>query len=138
MSAIERLLERLEGVRRTGAGKWRARCPAHGSRGLTLAIAERDDRVLIRCHAECETEAVMRAVGLQMSDLYEKPLNHSLERIRRPWSASDVLDIALQEVSVAAIVINDIAERRSVTAIDLNRLLTAGARLTSLNQLVKG
>jgi hypothetical protein len=73
-----------------------------------------------------------------MSDLYEKPLNHSLERIRRPWSASDVLDIALQEVSVAAIVINDIAERRSVTAIDLNRLLTAGARLTSLNQLVKG
>jgi hypothetical protein len=138
MSAIERLLERLEGVRRTGAGKWRARCPAHGSRGLTLAIAERDDRVLIRCHAECETEAVMRAVGLQMSDLYEKPLNHSLERIRRPWSASDVLDIALQEVSVAAIVINDIAERRSVTAIDLNRLLTAGARLTSLNQLVNG
>lgn len=138
MSAVERLLGRLEGVRRTGVGKWRARCPAHGSRGLTLAIAERDDRVLIRCHAECETEAVMRAVGLQMSDLYEKPLNHSLERIRRPWSASDVLDIALQEVSVAAIVINDIAERRSVTAIDLNRLLTAGARLTSLHQLVKG
>lgn len=136
MSAVERLLGRLEGVRRTGVGKWRARCPAHGSRGLTLAIAERDDRVLIRCHAECETEAVMRAVGLQISDLYEKPLDHSRERIRRPWSASDVLDVVMIERNVLLIVAADFRERREISEQDWTRLTDCARRLSRLAELV--
>ena len=63
------LLSRLEGVKRAGKG-WRARCPAHGGRSESLSIIESDSgRVLVRCHAQCSTAAIVAAVGLHLSDL---------------------------------------------------------------------
>jgi DNA primase len=48
MSA-EALLAHLDKVRRTGAGRWIARCPAHDDKSPSLAIRELDDgRTLIR------------------------------------------------------------------------------------------
>jgi 5S rRNA maturation endonuclease (ribonuclease M5) len=48
-----------------------ARCPAHEDRSPSLSIGLSDDgRVLIRCHAGCESEAVVHALGLTWSDLY--------------------------------------------------------------------
>jgi hypothetical protein len=65
------LLERLDGVRRTGPGTWRARCPSHGSKSLTLAIREADDgKVLLKCFAECSVDEVVGAVGLKLEDLF--------------------------------------------------------------------
>ena len=42
MSAASKLLERLEGVRSTGPGKWQALCPAHADRDPSLSIDETD------------------------------------------------------------------------------------------------
>ena len=44
MSAAARVLERLPRARPFRAGQWRAPCPSHQSRGLTLGVAERDGR----------------------------------------------------------------------------------------------
>ena len=67
---IELVLGRLRGARRSGNG-WLARCPAHDDHAPSLSIAEGPDgRVLLRCHAGCETEAVVRALGLSMRDLF--------------------------------------------------------------------
>ena len=67
---VPRLLARLEGVRRSGAG-WMARCPAHEDRHASLSVAEGDDgRALVICHAGCDTDAVVKAAELEMSDLY--------------------------------------------------------------------
>ena len=52
MSA-DALLSRLDGVKKTGHGQWIARCPAHEDRSPSLSIAEKDDRVLVHCHAGC-------------------------------------------------------------------------------------
>lgn len=71
MSApVDRILARLEGVRRSGPG-WRANCPiGHRSRG-TLAIAEADTgAVLMRCHAGCAAAEIVAAVGLTLADLF--------------------------------------------------------------------
>jgi hypothetical protein len=50
---------------------FRARCPAHGSRGGTLAVREgAGGAVLLKCHAGCTAEAVMHALQLELRDLF--------------------------------------------------------------------
>jgi Protein of unknown function (DUF3631)/Toprim-like len=70
VSGAERLLGRLEGVRRSGKG-WTARCPAHEDRQPSLSIAEGEDgRLLLHCFAGCPVERVVAAVGLELRDLF--------------------------------------------------------------------
>lgn len=77
------ILDRLEGVRSTG-GKHRAKCPAHGSKGLTLAVTlGRDDLPLIHCFAGCEPEQVLAAVGLSWTDVYP-PRNGTAAQVVQP------------------------------------------------------
>ena len=137
MSAAARVLERLPRARLVRAGQWRAPCPSHQSHGLTLGVAERDGRVLLHCFAGCETGAVLASLGLQLADLFDRPLDHSRDRVRRAWSASDVLELALAEVAVVVVVAADLAEGRPVSATDWHRLSQASSRLARLDQLVR-
>ncbi len=67
---VDRILEQLERVKRSGSG-WQARCPAHADRHGSLSVGEGDDgRVLVYCHAGCTVEAVVGALGLEMGDLF--------------------------------------------------------------------
>jgi putative DNA primase/helicase len=71
MTAAERLLERLEGVRATGDRRWEARCPAHDDRKASLGIGVgQKEQALLYCHAGCETADVLEALGLGFRDLY--------------------------------------------------------------------
>ncbi len=64
------LLDRLEGVRKSGAG-WTARCPAHADRRASLAVGRGDDgRWLLKCHAGCAFDAVVGALGIDARDLF--------------------------------------------------------------------
>jgi hypothetical protein len=137
VSAAAKILERLDGVRRAGDGRWRARCPSHGSRGGTLAIAERDDRVLLHCFAGCETGAVLASLGLELTDLFDRPLDHSRERVRRAWSASDVLSLVLEETAVVAVIASDVLDRRTIAEADWQRLARASQRLDRLATMVR-
>jgi AAA domain len=48
-----------------------ARCPAHDDEHASLSVnVGEDGRVLIHCHGPCETEDVLVALGLTMSDLF--------------------------------------------------------------------
>ena len=70
MRPVERVLDRLEGVR-TSNDSWKAPCPAHADKVPSLSISEGDDgRALIKCFAGCETEDVLSKLGLQMKDLF--------------------------------------------------------------------
>lgn len=73
-TAYERVLDALAhtGMKtKTSGDKARAQCPAHGSRGLSLSIKRTDDRVLVKCFAECELDEVLDAVGLALVDLFD-------------------------------------------------------------------
>jgi hypothetical protein len=69
---IDDVLPRLQGVRcHQEAGKWEARCPAHDDRKPSLGVAVgKDDRVLLHCQAGCPVEAIVKAIGLEMADLF--------------------------------------------------------------------
>jgi hypothetical protein len=67
----ELVLSRLKGVRATPNG-WDALCPAHDDQHPSLGVAVgKDGKVLLTCRSRgCSAEAVCRALGLDLSDLF--------------------------------------------------------------------
>ncbi len=68
--AVDDILSRLHRVRRSRNG-WTALCPSHQDRERSLSIAIGDDgRVLLRCFAGCPVEAIVKALGLELKELF--------------------------------------------------------------------
>lgn len=66
----DNLLSRLHKVKRNGANKWMACCPAHDDRTPSLAIRVTDDnRILIHCFAGCDPLSILNAISMGMADL---------------------------------------------------------------------
>jgi hypothetical protein len=69
MTVIENIVDKLE-AKRNGRG-WIVKCPAHDDRKPSLSISQgADGRVLLKCHAGCETSAILAAIGYDMKDLF--------------------------------------------------------------------
>ncbi|HEC32597.1 MAG TPA: hypothetical protein ENI41_08905, partial [Deltaproteobacteria bacterium] len=66
---IREFLLRLEKVKKY-SGYWMARCPAHDDRDPSLYVSEENGRIRVKCYAGCSTEEVLRALGLERSDLF--------------------------------------------------------------------
>jgi hypothetical protein len=70
MTPIENLLGKLPDANKAGNG-WSARCPAHEDQRPSLSIAQGDNgTALVKCHAGCDTSAILAAVGLKLADLF--------------------------------------------------------------------
>jgi hypothetical protein len=131
MSNVDNLLQHLDKVRRTGAGTWSARCPAHDDRGPSLTIAEKDDgRILVHCFAGCDVQDVLGAVGLTFSDLYPpRVVDHLVKPDRRPFPAADVLRaIGFEALVVAAAAVAMLAGE-PFSELDRERLILAVSRI---------
>ena len=103
-SPVELVLERLEGVRRSGTG-FEARCPAHADDTPSLSINEGSQgQALLKCHAGCSQDQVLDAleiIGIPKTHLFphdrektttreskvSSPINsHTIDEIRSwPW-----------------------------------------------------
>lgn len=134
------LLSRLDRVKRTGPGRWIARCPAHGDKSPSLSIRECDDgRVLLHDFAGCSIEEVLGAVGLTFDALFpERPIDHHVKRERRPFFPSDVFEIALHEITIASVIACDLHNNRTVDETGYERLLTACGRLNNIAEAAYG
>ena len=70
---VQSLLDRLEGVKPAGPDTWSARCPAHDDAHASLSVSRGDDgRALVHCHAGCTPEAICKAIGLELRDLFPR------------------------------------------------------------------
>ena len=138
MSA-DALLSRLDGVRRTGAGRWLARCPGHEDKSPSLSVREMDDgRILLHDFAGCDVEQILGAVGLTFDALFpERPIEYGKPE-RRPFLPSDVFEIARFEISVVAIIAADLHKSRTVTEADYQRVFTAVERLNGISEAAYG
>ena len=138
MSA-DKLLSRLQRVRRTGPGKWVASCPTREDRSPSLAIREMDDgRVLLHDFGGDSVEAILGAVGLSFTDLYPTQPGTFARPSKRPFNASDVLSMVAFESTVAVLVISDVVKREGATEDDLGRLLVAAQRLGNAAEVCLG
>ena len=77
MHNINIILEKLRKIKRTGTEEWMAQCPCpnHEDNKPSLSLKDVGDKLLMRCHAGCDTSDVLSALGLSWSALFdnEKP-----------------------------------------------------------------
>ncbi len=59
---LEDTLGKLDGVKQSGE-EWKALCPAHDDKQASLAIREKDGKILLHCHAGCTYHAITAAMG---------------------------------------------------------------------------
>lgn len=86
------LLSKLSRVKKTGADRWMACCPAHQDKTASLSIkALPDGRVLLHCFAGCDPDSVLAANGLTFSDLMPEGLQGDFKPVRFAFSALDAL-----------------------------------------------
>jgi len=117
--SVEAILSRLEGVRRAGNGRWRAKCPAHGGKnGYALSIKETDDgAVLLHCFV-CEGGAgdIASAIGVDLAEFFPPKLDpfKPSKSIRKPHKPSDVMLALTNDLRVAYVLFGDIAHGREM------------------------
>lgn len=83
MITLRELLQHFDGVKKLNASSYQCRCPVHTDNRASLTVSESRGRLLLHCHAGCDTRDVLEAVGLSFRDLAEKPRNTWRERLER-------------------------------------------------------
>lgn len=88
---IEEILSRLEGVKPgSNENQYTARCPAHEDHRNSLSIGLGvDGKVLLHCHAGCETSDILDALDLSETDLFQKDDDYS--QIPEPEPGKDII-----------------------------------------------
>ena len=137
MRPAEKLLSRLKGVR-GHQGRWRAQCPAHQSRGLTLAVADRNGSLLLHCFGGCDVGSVLAAVGLGLRDLYDAPLDQDRKPTRQDWHLRDAIAALAHEVRVVLIAANDLATGVILCQEDVRRVAQAAGRIAAAHRRLYG
>ena len=89
MVGIEDFLGRLQGVRRVGEGRWLSLCPGHADTKPSLSVAVVSGRVLLHCHAGCEPDRVLNALGLSFADLRPDSREHQDRKIETTYDYPD-------------------------------------------------
>ena len=140
MSGADALLSKLARVRKTGAGRWVACCPSHGSGTNTaLSVSELPDgRVLLHDFGGCEVEAVLAAVGLTLADLFPEKLTATEAGGDRRYRsgghrvpAGDVLIAVSRDALTAATVARGIGDAGQATDGEISLLFKVAGRLAA-------
>lgn len=69
---LNEILNRLKGVKRLGEDCYQVQCPCHDDKRASLTVTRRGDKILMHCHAGCDTRDIVSALGIEMRDLSEE------------------------------------------------------------------
>ena len=70
---------------------------------------------------------VLAAIGLELSDLFDRPLEHHVAPSHSSIPARDLLVLLDHEITVAVLILTDVIERRVINESALSRLMQASA-----------
>ena len=133
-----RLLGLLENVRVVGQGSHRADCPTgHRSRG-SLSITLKDDgMLLLKCWSGCTALEVLNAVGLELADLYDRPITVNMspgqqrelrEKVKMArWKAAR--NDLLVEYNILLLAAGMAFRNEPINRVDMDRTILAGKRI---------
>lgn len=132
---IDKVLARAEAfsLKRNGDSRWRCACPVcGGGNRSTLSIgATVDGAVLLKCFkSECDVEAICRAFGLDMTDLFPpREAQGTRPQRRRLLTAGQALELLEEEAVFVAVLASTLARGLEVTAADRDRAHKAAGRI---------
>ena len=134
---IEPLLQKLDGVMETGNRHWRAKCPAHESRGRSLSLSEAEDgRILMHCFAGCDSASVVAAIGMSLSDLFPAGGKACGKPTRGAFSHEAALALDTLERE-SLIVCMGLLQKRPLSEADEERMLVAAQRIREVRKLIR-
>ena len=72
---LQELITYFEVARKNSNASYQCKCPVHKDDKASLTITDRGGKLLLHCHAGCDTGSILEAVGLSFKDLgnYEPP-----------------------------------------------------------------
>jgi hypothetical protein len=141
---LDLLLERLDVVRRSGNG-YIAKCPAHEDRSPSLSITQADNgAVLAHCFSGCHIDAVLAAVGLELSDLFPARLANTSPEARRisrqfaiqtGWTAA--LGVLAREATICEVATQRILRGDKLSNDDIARVRIASQRIHDAREVLR-
>lgn len=137
--SVERILDLLSHPKQTKPGSWATGCPCCRSReGRPLAVTETSDgRILMYAFCGCSTEDVLSAIGLTISDLFDKPLAMHMRPMKYKIPASQVINALEHEANVLAVIAADMVAGKAIDGETLERLTKAAARINTASAVSK-
>lgn len=138
MTPIDLILGKLHNVRQTKPGSWQTGCPCCASRrGRPLSVTEGSDgRVLMHAFCGCETASVLGALGLTVTDLFEKPLAPHAAPAAPRIPSGEVLAALSHEATTIALIAAMVHEKREITDGDWARLANAVHRVNNARDYI--
>lgn len=138
------LLSRLQGVRQRGNG-WRADCPnGHSNARGSLAITDSDSgSVILHCFACGDTRGVLRALGMELADLFPMRVKDASPEGRKAaadafkrnaWGAA--LGVLHRESTVVLIAANDLHAGNALAFADMARVGMAAQRIAQAREVL--
>jgi hypothetical protein len=130
MNATDLVLSRLPGARQVADGKYVCRCPAHKDKSPSLSISRGEHGVLLYCHAGCSIEAILTALDLSASQLFDDvPWSGLPGKPTRPWIGRQVLEGVAHEATVVLLMASNMMGGAVLSEADMDRLTEAQERL---------
>lgn len=132
MSPIDRILPLLTKVRRRQPSQWSACCPAHQDKGPSLSLRETPEgAVLVHCFAGCAVADVVRAMGLELHELFpltDRPAT-APTRTAKLLTPMQALDLLHDEAQLVGICAGNIGHGVALTDADRERAMQAAGRI---------
>ena len=137
--SIEKILDRLNRVTKTGHGRWRACCPAHDDKNPSLLLKQNSDgKIGLQCFAGCDGADVLAAIGLTFKHLYPPHLQRNASpHDRTHFNAMDILRCVGHEALVAAVAASNLRNGETLSEKDFERLLLAARRLRNAAEVAR-
>lgn len=130
MANIDSLLNSLDKIKKTGADRWIARCPAHADKSPSLSIRLIDDRILLHCFSGCGVDEVVNAIGLNLADLMpDRVPFDGTKPIKSKIPASDLLAFIHFEATIVLLAASNMVNGKPLSESSFLRLKLAYDRL---------
>ncbi len=90
MSAFETVLEKLDSAKKLPNGSYLALCPSHPDKNPSLSVTNSNGKVLLKCFAGCDTEQILSALGLSLTDLFDDKPQDSKPKVVAEYPYCDI------------------------------------------------
>ncbi|MDD4966998.1 hypothetical protein [Halothiobacillus sp.] len=141
--SIDDLLSRLDGVRKTGPGKWTAKSPTRNERTASLSIKQTDDgRILLHDFGGSEAADILAALGLNWVQLIPPHLRRDRHACSPAERQGHDAMAALNAMHTAALIVricaNRMADGHPLEVADHHALRQAQHDITTALNAVRG
>lgn len=130
----------MQKVRKVGADRWLACCPAHEDKSPSLNVKlGADGTLLVICRSGCDNDAIREALGMEWRDFFpEKSTGVYDRKLAQAFPAADILKALADESMIVAVAACNIGQGIGLTAEDKARLLLAHQRIADAREMALG